>query len=66
MKSALSTRPICHKCDETIRGHVRFEFTQMLKDTEMKISMNSKGSWMDGVMIDRLLPKAGDPVKIAA
>jgi putative transposase len=31
-----------------------FEFTQTLKDAEVKISMDSKGRWMDNVMIERL------------
>lgn len=31
-----------------------FEFTQMLKDAGVKISMDSKGRWMDNVMIERL------------
>lgn len=31
-----------------------FEFTQTLKDADVKISMDSKGRWMDNVMIERL------------
>lgn len=31
-----------------------FEFTQMLKDAGVKISMDSKGRWMDNIMIERL------------
>ncbi len=30
------------------------EFTQVLKDAEIKISMDGKGRWMDNVMIERL------------
>ena len=29
-------------------------FTQMLKDYEIKISMDGKGAWMDNVFIERL------------
>jgi len=31
-----------------------FEFTQVLKDADVKISMDGKGQWMDNVMIERL------------
>jgi len=31
-----------------------FEFTQILKDAGVKISMDSKGRWMDNIMIERL------------
>lgn len=31
-----------------------FSFTQVLKDAEVKISMDSKGRWMDNIMIERL------------
>ena len=31
-----------------------FEFTQVLKDADVKISMDGKGRWMDNVMIERL------------
>ena len=31
-----------------------FEFTHTLKDAEVKISMDSKGRWMDNIMIERL------------
>ena len=30
------------------------DFTQVLKDAEVRISMDSKGRWMDNVMIERL------------
>lgn len=33
---------------------VSLEFTQALKDAGVKISMDSKGRWMDNVMIERL------------
>jgi putative transposase len=31
-----------------------FSFTQVLKDADVKISMDSKGRWMDNIMIERL------------
>lgn len=31
-----------------------FEFTETLKETDVKVSMDSKGRWMDNVMIERL------------
>lgn len=31
-----------------------FEFTQALKDADVRISMDGKGRWMDNVMIERL------------
>jgi putative transposase len=31
-----------------------FDFTQTLKDADVKISMDSKGRWMDNIMIERL------------
>ncbi len=31
-----------------------FEFTQVLKDAGIRISMDGKGRWMDNVMIERL------------
>lgn len=30
------------------------EFTQTLKDRHIKISMDSKGRWMDNIMVERL------------
>jgi len=35
-KSILETRPICHKCDETIRGHVFCSFLALLLKTELE------------------------------
>ena len=39
IKSVLATRPIYHKCDETIRGHVFCSFLALvlLKDLEAKL-----------------------------
>lgn len=31
-----------------------YQFTQVLKDAQMKISMDGKGRWMDNIMIERL------------
>jgi transposase len=36
MKSLLDTRPIFHKCDETIRGHVFCSFLALLLRKELE------------------------------
>jgi len=36
MKSLLDTRPIYHKCDETIRGHVFCSFLALLLRKELQ------------------------------
>lgn len=46
MKSLLETRPIYHKCDETIRGHVFCSFLALLLMRELQAKMNDKG-WTD-------------------
>lgn len=50
MKSILSTRPIYHKCDETIRGHVFCSFLSLLLIKEMQERLERKGwqvEWAD-------------------
>ena len=50
MKSLLDTRPIYHKCDETIRGHVFCSFLALLLRKELQDRLASKGSrleWAD-------------------
>lgn len=42
MKSALTTRPIYHKCDETIRGHVFCSFLSLLLMKELEDRMSAK------------------------
>ena len=39
MKSELTTRPIFHKCDDTIRGHVFCSFLALLLKTELERRM---------------------------
>lgn len=50
MKTILSTRPIYHKCDETIRGHVFCSFLSLLLIKELQERMDQKGwrvEWAD-------------------
>jgi transposase len=46
MKSLLDTRPIYHKCSETIRGHVFCSFLALLLMRELQERMDDRG-WMD-------------------
>ena len=46
MKSILETRPIYHKCDETIRGHVFCSFLALLLRRALEQRLAEKGeSW---------------------
>ncbi len=46
MKSILETRPIYHKCDETIRGHVFCSFLALLLRRALEQRLQQKGeSW---------------------
>ena len=50
MKSILSTRPIYHKCDETIRGHVFCSFLALVLIKDLQGRMERKGwqaEWAD-------------------
>jgi transposase len=50
MKSALETRPIFHKCDETIRGHVFCSFLALVLRKELDQTMDRAGErfeWED-------------------
>lgn len=50
MKTILTTRPIYHKCDETIRGHVFCSFLSLLLITELQERMDKRGweaEWAD-------------------
>ncbi|MHB2009809.1 MAG: hypothetical protein ACYCOX_17440, partial [Acidobacteriaceae bacterium] len=52
MKSLLDTRPIYHKCDETIRGHVFCSFLALLLRKELDDRLARKGwklEWADVV-----------------
>jgi transposase len=42
-KSILETRPIYHKCDETIRGHVFCSFLALCLKRELEIRLQDKG-----------------------
>ena len=43
MKSILETRPIFHKCDETIRGHVFCSFLALLLINQLQRQMDQRG-----------------------
>lgn len=50
MKTVLTTRPIYHRCDETIRGHVFCSFLSLLLIKELQERMEEKGwnvEWAD-------------------
>jgi putative transposase len=55
LKEALATHgtPLIFNTDQGSQ-FTSFEFTQVLKDAKVRISMDSKGRWMDNVMIERL------------
>ena len=58
VKSVLETRPIYHKCDETIRGHVFASFLALVLRKELQDRLEAKGEhleWADIVRdLDRL------------
>ena len=43
VKSVLETRPIFHKCDDTIRGHVFCSFLALVLLKELQDRMQSRG-----------------------
>jgi len=43
MKSLLETRPIFHKCDATIRGHVFCSFLALLLRKELESRLEQRG-----------------------
>jgi putative transposase len=55
LREALGTHgtPLIFNTDQGSQ-FTSFEFTQVLKDANIRISMDSKGRWMDNVMIERL------------
>jgi transposase len=59
MKSLLETRPIYHKCDETIRGHVFCSFLALVLRKELQDRIEAKGwhlEWSDIIHdLDNLL-----------
>ena len=58
MKSLLETRPIYHKCDETIRGHVFCSFLALVLRKELQDRLERQGwtvEWADVIRdLDRL------------
>jgi transposase len=58
MKSLLETRPLYHKCDETIRGHVFCSFLALVLRKELQDRLERKGwslEWADVLRdLDRL------------
>lgn len=59
MKSILQTRPIYHKCDETIRGHVFCSFLALILRKELQDRLEAKGyadiEWAQALQdLDRL------------
>jgi transposase len=58
MKSLLETRPIYHKCDETIRGHMFCSFLALVLRKELQDRLEGKGwslEWSDVIRdLDRL------------
>ena len=58
MKSQLATRPIFHKCDDTIRGHVFCSFLALLMRKELEQRLEQRGwtlEWADVIRdLDRL------------
>ena len=57
-KSLLQTRPIYHKCDETIRGHVFCSFLALVLRQELQARLEERGhtsEWADVIRdLDRL------------
>jgi transposase len=57
-KSLLQTRPIYHKCDETIRGHVFCSFMALVLRQELQARLKERGhelEWADVITdLDRL------------
>ena len=46
-KSILETRPIFHKCDDTIRGHVFCSFLALVLLQELQARLESRGCRME-------------------
>jgi transposase len=57
-KSLLQTRPIFHRCDETIRGHVFCSFLALVLRQELQARLEERGhefEWADVIQdLDRL------------
>jgi len=53
VKSILETRPIFHKCDETIRGHVFCSFLALVVLKELEAQLDARGSILEWADIKR-------------
>ena len=57
-KTLLETRPIYHKCDETIRGHVFCSFLALVLRQELEARLEARGvkwEWADVIQdVERL------------
>jgi transposase len=53
VKSILETRPIFHKCDETIRGHVFCSFLALVVLKELEARLDARGSVLEWADIKR-------------
>ena len=53
VKSILETRPIFHKCDETIRGHVFCSFLALVVLKELEARLDAHGSILEWADIKR-------------
>lgn len=53
MKSVLETRPIFHKCDETIRGHVFCSFLALVLRKELEQALDRAGERFEWKDIER-------------
>jgi transposase len=53
MKSALQTRPIYHKCDDTIRGHVFCSFLALVLMKELETRLEDRSCYPEWEQIKR-------------
>jgi hypothetical protein len=53
MKSVLETRPIYHKCDDTIRGHVFCSFLALVLMKELQSRLEDRGRYPEWEQIKR-------------
>jgi hypothetical protein len=59
MRSALESRPIYHKCDDTIRGHVFCSFLALVLMKELQSRLEDRGRYPEWEQIKRDLRAAG-------